>query len=196
MMKLKHISIALTAALALAGCTRQTETTIIQYMPHMATTPNLKPQKGYDGFGNGSGMLMPPEHTIARGYPPFHFESPEEADAKMKNPLPNDHETLMRGQKIYNIYCITCHGPRGHGDGPVVNPFPIPKSLQSEDMLKWGDGHIYYVITKGQGVMPSYAQQVQREDRWAVIHYIRALQRADHPTDDDVREFKRVSGQK
>jgi mono/diheme cytochrome c family protein len=60
-------------------------------------------------------------------------------------------------------------------------------------MLRWGDGHIFHVITKGQGVMPSYAQQVQPEDRWAVIHYIRALQRAQNPTDEDVRELKKLA---
>jgi mono/diheme cytochrome c family protein len=194
MMKIKQVSIAL-CFLALGGCTRHTEKTIIQYMPHMANSGNIRPQRGYEGFGNGSGMLMPPEHTIARGWPPYHFETPEEADAHLKNPLPNDRQTLLRGQKIFNTYCIACHGPRGHGDGPIVNPYPIPKSLQSENMLKWGDGHIYHVITKGQGIMPSYAQQIQREDRWAVIHYVRALQRADHPTDDDVRALKRVTGE-
>ena len=196
MMNLKHLSVALTALVVFTGCTRQTEKTIIQYMPHMSTTPNLKPQRGYDGFGDGTGMLMPPEHTVARGHKPYYFETPEEADAKLKNPLANDRLTLERGQKIYNIYCLVCHGPRGHGDGPVVNPFPIPKSLQSEDMLRWGDGHLFHVITKGQGVMPSYAQQIQPEDRWAVIRYVRALQRADHPTEEDVRELKARTAQK
>jgi mono/diheme cytochrome c family protein len=201
MMNLKTLTVALTAALALSACTRQTEKTIIQYMPHMANTPNLKPQRGYEGFGDregmkGTGMMMPPEGTIARGHKPYRFESPEEADAKLKNPLVDNRATLERGRKIFNIYCLVCHGPRGHGDGPVVNPFPIPKSLQSDDMLKWGDGHLFHVITKGQGVMPSYAQQIQPEDRWAVIRYVRALQRADHPTDADVQELKKLSGQK
>ena len=202
MMNSQKLALALVAAFALAGCTRQTERTIIQYMPHMANTPILKPQRGYDGFGtanpdtNGTGMLMPPEHTVARGYKPYRFDDPEEADKKLKNPLELNQANLARGQKIYNIYCITCHGPRGHGDGPVVNPFPIPKSLQSEDMLKWGDGHLFHVITAGQGVMPSYAQQIQETDRWAAILYVRALQRADHPTDEDVRELKKRTAQR
>ena len=58
-------------------------------------------------------------------------------------------------------------------------------------MRGWGDGHIFHVITKGQGVMPSYAQQIQPEDRWAVIHYVRALQRAEHPTEEDIRALKK-----
>ena len=193
---LRHISVAVaagTALVALASCSRQTESTIIQYMPHMATTPNLKAQRGYDGLGNGASVMMPPEGTIARGHKPYRMESAEEAGAKLSNPLPRTHFNLERGKKIFNTYCITCHGERGLGDGPIVDPFPIPKSLQSPDMLKWKDGHLFHVITMGQGVMPSYAQQIQPADRWAVIHYVRALQRAEHPSDEDVNALKQSS---
>lgn len=195
---IRHASLAMgvMAVATLAGCSRQTEKTIIQYMPHMNTTPNMKAQRGYDGNGNGTSMMMPPENTIARGHKPYRIESVEEAEAKLSNPLPLNRLTIERGQKIYNIYCITCHGPRGYGDGPIVNPFPIPKSLQSPDMLRWKDGHLFHVITKGQGVMPSYAQQIQPMDRWAVIHYVRTLQRAEHPTDEDVRALKKRTAQK
>ncbi len=188
-----HFALVAGAALLASGCSRQTEHTIWQYLPHMATTPNLKAMKGYDGFGNGSGMLLPPEGTVARGHKPYRIETPEEADAKLQNPLPRTKAVLMHGQKLYQTNCLVCHGVRGLGDGPVVNPFPIPKSLQSDDMLRWKDGHLFHVITKGQGVMPSYAQQVQPEDRWAIIHYIRALQRAEHPTSEDLRELKKTA---
>jgi len=192
---LKHFSILAALAGLAAGCSQTTESTVWQYMPHMANTPILKAMRGYDGFGNGSSMLMPPDHAIARGHKPYRLETVEEAERVLVNPLPRNEASIQRGRKIFNVYCIACHGERGYGDGPIVNPFPIPKSLQSDDMLKWKDGHIFHVITKGQGVMPSYAQQIQPEDRWAVIHYVRALQRAEHPTDEDVREFKKRTAQ-
>lgn len=193
-MKLKSsIILSLVSLAAVAGCSRQTEKPVMQYMPHMSNTAILKAQRGYDGFGNGASVMMPPENTIARGHKPYRIESPDEADKKLKNPLPMTRLSLERGREIYNIYCAVCHGTRGLGDGPVVDPFPIPKSLHSEDMLRWGDGHLFHVITAGQGIMPSYAQQVQPEDRWAVIHYIRALQRAQNPTDEDVRELKKLT---
>lgn len=191
-MRMKLLSTALLA-LALSACSDTTEKTVWQFMPHMSNTPALKAQRGYDGLGNGASVLVPPENTIARGHRPYRIQTPEEAEAQLTNPLPNDHATVMRGQKVYNIYCIACHGERGLGDGPIVNPYPIPKSLQSEAMLKWKDGHIFHVITKGQGVMPSYAQQISAEDRWAVIRYVRVLQRADHPTEEDIRELKKIS---
>lgn len=187
----KKVVAGTLAALVLVSCSKQTEKTIIQYTPHMSSTPILKAQKGYDGLGNGASVMMPPEHTIARNHKPYRLESPEEADKALRNPLAYTEESLIRGRKVYNTYCMVCHGERGYGDGPVVNPFPIPKSLQSDDMLRWGDGHLFHVITKGQGVMPSYAQQIQPQDRWAVILYVRALQRAEHPTADDVRELKK-----
>ncbi len=179
------------AILALATGCNSAEKPVMQFMPHMSTTSVLKAQYGYDANGNGAAVMEPPVGTVARGYKPYHIQTPEEADKLLKNPLPRNAVTLAQGEKIYKTHCLVCHGERGHGDGPVVNPFPIPKSLQSDNMLKWGDGHLYHVITAGQGVMPAYAQQVQRIDRWAVIHYIRALQRADHPTDEDVREYQK-----
>lgn len=189
-LKLIDLAMILSLGLVATSCSKQTESTVWQYMPHMATTPNLKAMKGYDGFGNGSSMLLPPEGAIARGHKPYRFTDPEEAARALQNPLPRTKANLERGQKIYNTNCFVCHGERGLGDGPIVNPFPIPKSLQSDSMLTWKDGHLFHVITMGQGVMPSYAQQVQVEDRWAVIHYIRALQRAEHPTDEDIRALK------
>lgn len=187
--KMKHISVALASFIALSACSK--ETTVIQYMPHMSTTTVLKAQRGYDGFGNGASVLMPPENTVARGAKPYRFETVEEASARLRNPLPLNRHNIERGRKIYTNYCMVCHGERGLGDGPIVDPFPIPKSLQSADMLRWNDGHLFHVITKGQGVMPSYAQQIPVQDRWAVIHYVRALQRAENPTEEDVREFKK-----
>jgi len=108
----------------------------------------------------------------------------------MKNPLPRTEEILLAGQKTYNIYCIVCHGPKGLGDGTVVPKFPKPPSLQSEKIRDWADGRIYHVITTGQNLMPSYASQIKPEQRWAAIHYIRALQKAQNPTPEDVEAYK------
>ena len=176
--------------LLLIGCSGETEKTIFQYMPHMANTPILKPQRGYSGFANGASVLVPPENTIPRGFKPYRMESADEAELKLVNPLPLTREVLLEGQKRYNINCYPCHGSKGLGDGPVVPPYPIPKSLHSEQMRKWKDGHLFHVITKGQAVMPNYAQQISERDRWAIVHYVRALQRAENPSAADVAVYK------
>lgn len=186
--------LAMVGVLLLSGCGSQTETPVLQYMPHMSTTPILKPQRGYDGFGNGAAALVPPAGTIPRGFQPYRMPSAEEAEKNLVNPLPVTKEVLERGKKFYGIYCYACHGTMGLGDGPVVPPFPIPKSLQTPQMLAWKDGHLFHVITKGQGVMPSYAEQISVNDRWAIIRYVRALQRAEHPSAADVKAFKERKG--
>lgn len=178
------------ASLLLVACSK--DTTIMQYMPHMSTTPNLKPQRGYDASADGAAMLMPPEGTLPRNFTRYHFTDAEEAARALTNPLALNETNIRRGQKVFNTYCYVCHGYEGHGDGPVVPPFPIPKSLHSADMRGWKDGHIFHVISKGQGIMPSYAQQIPVNDRWAVILYVRALQRAENPSAADVEAYKKV----
>ncbi|NUM88425.1 MAG: cytochrome c [Bdellovibrionales bacterium] len=158
----------------------------------MATTPALKAQRGYSGFEGGSSELVPPEGTLPRGFTRYTIAYAEDADAKLKNPLPRTAAVLARGKDRYGVFCAVCHGDKGLGDGPVINPYPIPKSLQSDQMMKWGDGHIFHVITRGQGVMPSYARQIPVTDRWAIIHYLRALQRAEHPTEEDLRAYEKA----
>ena len=175
---------------SLTACGLKTDKPMLQYMPHMHTTPVLKAQRGYDQSGDGASVMLPPEGTIPRGFTPYRITSAEQADRRLDNPLPLTAETLARGRERYNIYCIVCHGERGHGDGSVVPPYPLPKSLQSEQMREWGDGRLFHVITRGQGVMPAYASQIPERDRWAIIHYVRVLQRAENPSKADLKAYE------
>ncbi len=159
----------------LVGCTQKHSQPDFIYMPDMVYSPAFKAQK------EGS-QRMPVAGTIPRG-----FEPTERAGVELKNPLPRTEAVFLRGQALFNTYCIVCHGPAGMGDGSIVPKFPRPPSLQSDKILKWGDGNIYHVISLGQNLMPSYASQIARKDRWAIIHYIRALQRAKHPTPEDLK---------
>ena len=94
---------------------------------------------------------------------------------------------LLRGKHLFNTYCIVCHGPMGEGDGFIIPKFPRPPSLQSDKVRGWPDGRFYHVMTAGQNLMPSYASQIAREDRWAIAHYIRVLHRAKNPTAEDLK---------
>ena len=80
----------------------------------------------------------------------------------------------------FNTFCIVCHGPRAEGNGSIVGPglFPAPPSLHSEAARGFKDGRIFHVITRGQNKMPSYAGDLTPEERWSVVHYVRALQKA------------------
>ncbi len=157
------------------------------YMPDMVYTPAMKAQK------EGS-MRMPVQGTVPRDFVPYPYKNdPERAGRELKNPLRPTRAVLEQGQKIYNVTCRTCHGPLGLGDGSVVPRYPRPPSLQSDKVRNWPDGSIYHVISMGQNIMPSYASQIAPADRWKVIHYVRVLQRSQHPSAEDLKILNQES---
>lgn len=99
------------------------------------------------------------------------------------------------GRENYNIYCIVCHGGLGEGDGMVGEKwaYDLP-SLQAEIVLKGGsedkgsDGYLYDRIRNGVPnpsgaypyLMPPYANKVSEYESWAIVAYIRTLQKARH----------------
>jgi mono/diheme cytochrome c family protein len=180
--------LASVALLAATGCGKHEKPNFI-YMPDMVYQPSLKAQEE-------GAMRVPPKGTIPRGYQPYAFSHAANAEAagSNRNPLPRDAKTFARGQQQFNTYCIVCHGPNGEGDGFIVPKYPRPPSLQSDKVRGWADGSIYHVITMGQNLMPSYALQIAPEDRWAIIHYVRALQRSKHPTPEDVKAYEQQEG--
>ena len=65
--------------------------------------------------------------------------------------------------------------------------FPNPPTLHSDKVRTWPDGAIFHTITVGQNVMPSYQYQISREERWAIVNYIRTLQRAYNAKESDLQ---------
>ncbi|MGH7202131.1 MAG: c-type cytochrome [Planctomycetaceae bacterium] len=90
-------------------------------------------------------------------------------------------DVLLRGRQRFRIYCAPCHGLAGEGDGMVVRRgFPSPPTYHSDRLRGKPLGHFYIVATNGLGKMPSYADQISTEDRWAIAAYVRALQFSQH----------------
>ena len=87
---------------------------------------------------------------------------------------------------MYDTTCVVCHGADGRGHGYVVPPYPQPPDLTAQRVRNWSDGQIYHVITDGQGRMWSYKSQLSQMERWAVVNYVRALQRAQYPEPQDL----------
>jgi mono/diheme cytochrome c family protein len=178
----RRIAVLTLALGALAACTHEKPNFI--YMPDMVYSPAIKAQS------EGS-MRSPVKGTVPRDfeiYPHPHEAKAEEVGKEFHNPLKATKSVLARGQALFNVYCIVCHGPAGEGDGSIVPKFPRPPSLQSDKVRAWIDGNIFHVVSAGQNLMPSYASQISPQDRWAIIHYVRALQRSKHPTPDDLKK--------
>tara|TARA_Y100000590_G_scaffold385501_1_gene457639 strand:+ start:292 stop:861 length:570 start_codon:yes stop_codon:yes gene_type:complete len=158
------------------------------YMPDMHYSPAVKAQEQTRW---NSKTRVPVEGTIPRGYHPYRYSGqPEKAGQMLKNPLRRTKTVLNHGRDLFNTYCIVCHGKFGEGDGYIIPKYPRPPSLQSDKIRNYPDGRIYHIITEGQNLMPSYASQILQEDRWAIIHYIRVLQRAKKPTASDLKKLE------
>jgi len=148
----------------------------------------LKAQAPSTFFADGSGMRTPVPGTVARGFLPYAFAGkPAEAENNLANPLAPTAEVLARGRTQYLTFCSPCHGNFGRGDSRLRGQFPNPPTLLSDKVQNWPDGSIYHVITNGQNIMPSYSGQIGRDDRWAIVHYVRALERAQSAKESDLK---------
>ncbi|MGA2297729.1 MAG: quinol:electron acceptor oxidoreductase subunit ActD [FCB group bacterium] len=154
----------------------------------MMNQPRDNPQSKSEFFADGFGMRMPVAGTISRGNLPYQFTGqPEQAEANLTNPLAPTKENLELGKRKFLTFCSPCHGNLAKGDSRLDNQFPNPPSLHSEKVRNWQDGRIFHIITEGQNIMPSYAVQTTKEERWAIVLYVRALQRALNATEEDVK---------
>lgn len=181
----KLASIALVLLL-LAACSKTHEKPPWEYMPNMINNPAVK---AYREPGR-----LPVQGTIPQNFNeyPYTKEEADKAAAELKNPLLYTKGNFEKGQKMYNTYCIVCHGPKGQGDGYIVPKFPRPPTLLSDKIRDWSDGHVFHVITMGQNLMPSYQSQILPQDRWAIVLYLRAIQRATKPTPADIEAAKEL----
>lgn len=101
-------------------------------------------------------------------------------------PVPVTNDLVKRGQERFDIYCVVCHDPDGHGNGKAI-PFGVakPPDLLGDTVKALDNGDYFKVITEGKGNMFSYAYRVKAPDRWAIIAYLRAMQlKNGHLTED------------
>ena len=155
-------------------------------MVHMLDQPRLDAQREAPFFKDGSGMRMPVKGTVTRIALPFEVEEPDAA-AGLGNPLPRTEAVLRHGRSLFNDHCSVCHGILGNGRPTLTAAYGAqPANLQAKNIADLPDGEMYYVIMKGKNAMPSYAADLDQDERWAVLHYVRALERAQNAKDEDV----------
>jgi mono/diheme cytochrome c family protein len=159
---------------------------VISPVSHMLDQPRVNAQQASSFFADGRAMRMPVPGTVARGFLPLGPATQEEA-ASMVNPLPRTPEVLALGRQAFTIRCAVCHGPLADGLGSLGSAFGAkPANLQAPQFLAYPDGKIYWVIMNGKNAMPSQGADLTETQRWAVVHYVRALQRAQNAKDEDI----------
>ena len=173
-----------TSVIPLTGCARgcTSSSPPIHLNPSMDNQPKARPQSASTFFYDGSTMRQPVPGTIAIGglKEDTAFFTGKGADGQFVATIPitADEALLERGKQRYTIYCQPCHDARGDGKGILFQRGNVPTAtFHQEKMLKYTDGQIFDIMSNGSGLMPAYKWPIPPADRWAIIAYIRGLQR-------------------
>jgi mono/diheme cytochrome c family protein len=161
---------------------------VVLPMVHMHDQPKLNAFRSSTFFADGRGMQPAVAGTVARGHLPPAFSKPEEAGQILANPVALTKQVAVRGRKVFNDHCAICHGTVGDGVALLSRAYGAkPGNFMTAEMQKQPDGYIYGVLMLGKNAMPSYAADLDESDRWAVVHYIRVLQRSQNAKDEDLK---------
>ncbi|MBX3044590.1 MAG: DUF3341 domain-containing protein [Candidatus Kapabacteria bacterium] len=154
----------------------------------MMKQQRIAAQSPSDFFKDGFSMREPVSGTVAKNNMPYLYaDSVDLAEKMMVNPLDVNDENLEIGKVKYNTYCSPCHDYYGNGNARLNGQFPNPPSLHTDKVRNWKDGRLFHIITVGQNTMPAYSQQITEKERWQIVTYIRALQRAMNATEEDMK---------
>jgi mono/diheme cytochrome c family protein len=161
--------------------------------PGMKRQPKPRPQGESQFFADGRADRPLPPGVVSRDplrNDDAHFAG-KAADGSWIHGFPADIKVdahlIERGHQRYAIYCQPCHGALGDGNG-ITKQYGMGATPTYHDprLRDMAEGEIFNTITHGKGNMQSYADKLLPEDRWAVILYVRALQRAQTGSAADV----------
>lgn len=148
-------------------------------------------------FADSSANRMPVEGTVSRGnlkVDRAYFEGKNtDGSFVAEMPIEMTKKLLYRGQDRYEVFCTPCHGGTGDGNGIImVGKYGyVPAPTYHDDRLRnVPDGEIYSAIAYGVRNMPSYASQIPVEDRWAIVAYVRALQKSQNASKEELEAFE------
>jgi hypothetical protein len=145
-----------------------------------------------DLFADRRVMRTPPPDTVPRERPrassAFASGLDDSGHYVAEIPLPLTHALFAKGRTRFGIFCAPCHGVRGDGISSVASNMTLrkPPSLLSDGARSFPPGRIFQVITRGYGLMRPYAGELDIEERWAVVAYMRALELSQNVALDDL----------
>ncbi len=174
----------------------------------MKYQPKYNAQGASQFFADGRSMRIPPKGTLAYAgadyvsdagsplrNPDFlqedddYYRGKSGQDWVEKLPVKIDQALLRRGGSRFDAFCSSCHGIAGYGNG-IATEYGLVgvPNFHDKRLREMAAGQIYHTITNGKGVMLPYGDRIQVSDRWAIVAYVRALQRSQNATLDDVPE--------
>jgi cytochrome c553 len=177
----------------------------VEVFPDMDRQGRYKPQGESKFFADGRADRVAPAGTVARGRdengaPDPAFLAADDALYRGKQgdafstgfPVELTRDFVFRGQNRYMIYCAPCHGTLGDGNG-ITRQYgmAVTPTFHDDRLRNMPEGEIFNTITHGKNTMMPYADKLAPTDRWAVVAYVRALQRAGNASIDDVPQEQR-----
>jgi mono/diheme cytochrome c family protein len=206
------LTVVTIALLGFQGQRRQV--TAIEFFGDMKRQSKFRFQKPSSFFADGRAARPPVDGTIPMGYdiPGHPFQNSEVPKDDINSPLgefsagtdyfntgkmgdqwgtglplPVTAELLRRGQKEFTINCAVCHGATGQGNG-ITSKYGLLgiANYHQDKYRQMADGQIFNTITHGFNTMMAYADKVTVKDRWAIIAYIRVLQKSQNARIEDV----------
>jgi Cytochrome C oxidase, cbb3-type, subunit III len=164
---------AIAAVALLAACGEET------IFDPMERQPKARAYAANPFFEDGRAMRQPPPGTVPRErvvHDPALTRGTVDGKDVTEFPLPLTRAVLDLGHRKFDIYCATCHGLVGDGRSPVAANMSLRLPPNLHDRAGMPVGHYYQVVTNGFGLMPGYSAELDVQERWAVVAYLRALQ--------------------
>ena len=182
----------------------------LEVFPDMDRQARYKPQAENDFFDDGRNDRPVPVGTVARGN---YFKQSEvfsndfndlllgdtvynngklpDGSFVPKLPLEVSYELIEKGRKKYDIFCVSCHGAAGDGNG-VTKPYGVLAASYHDDRLREEtDGYIYDVIMNGKGLMYGLSDRLSPDEAWSLVLYFRALQISQNASIDQLTAAQR-----
>ncbi len=171
-----------TVAVILSSCSKFKREPGSEYAPNMYYPIAYNPDQKNPATKDGKTAQLPVKGTLSNNFDVFHYPNTtdgyEAAGVELKNPIPVTQANIAEGKKLFNNFCVQCHGKLGKADGslPTAGKFPVP-AYQSEGIKNISEGKIFFSIHYGKNLMGSHASQLSKTERWKVVQYVQTLQK-------------------
>jgi hypothetical protein len=188
--------LAFVAGASLPACTCGGISSDVVFQ-RMELQQKYQPYEENTMFADGRAMRAPPDGTVPRerarpGDRAFHTGMLNN-EFVTKNPVRLTPEVLAVGKKRFEIVCANCHGLLGDGHSIVADNMGMRIPPNLHDYRDRPDGFFFAAMTQGYGYMPSFAGEIPEDERWAVVAYVRALQKARNVRFDDLSGAEKSS---
>lgn len=168
-----------------------------EFMPDMYRSPSYETNSVNTLFTDSMTERLPVAGTVPRGnYVPYPYpntnEGYEAAGKEWKSPLEKNDANLAEGKRLFEIFCIHCHGPEGQGNGSIVanGKFPPPPAYNGP-LKDLPEGKMFHTLEYGKNMMGSHASQLTQTERWKIIMYVQTLQKLPSTTAAPVDSTKK-----